>query len=138
MYKLFLDDQREPTDVKWGNFKDIFGILDNVVVVRDYTQFTKAIMNAGLPAVVSFDHDLADEHYKAWINGRAIYTDGDALNQSFSEKTGYDCAKFLFEYCLEHRSCLPKCNIHSMNPIGAQRIYDLLLSYDQTFRALHG
>jgi hypothetical protein len=130
-YKLFLDDIRNVTDVTWGNFQEIFGLPDNVVTVRNYEQFVAAITNAGLPTVVSFDHDLAEEHYRDAI---MLFDKAD----SYKEKTGYDCAKFLFEYCLAHRLSLPKCNIHSMNPVGAQRIYDLLASYDKTFRAMHG
>lgn len=132
-YKLFLDDLRHPPEVQWGDFLKVFdykNTISEVEVVRNYEDFCSIILKRGLPSIISFDHDLGPESYKAVIEGR----DDDKLE----EKTGLDCAKFLIEYCLDHRLALPKCHIHSMNPVGGRRIYDLLMSYDAHFRAFHG
>ena len=92
-YKLFLDDERNPFHVAWvkGHFPGPW------VVVRNYDQFVKEVTERGLPAHVSFDHDLADEHYRKSMydpdkHYSNYYTDG-----TFKEKTGFDCAKWLVE-----------------------------------------
>jgi hypothetical protein len=38
------------------------------------------------------------------------------------EKTGYDCAKWLVEYCVEHGLKFPEYVVHSMNPVGKENI----------------
>ena len=60
MYKLFLDDVRNPKDVKWINLP-----LGPWVIVRNYHDFVKYITSNGLPEFVAFDHDLGQEHYIA-------------------------------------------------------------------------
>lgn len=48
MYKLFLDDEREPVDDSW-------------VIVRSYTQAVETVTELGFPAFISFDHDLGSD-----------------------------------------------------------------------------
>jgi len=50
---------------------------------------------------------------------------------SWEENTGYDCAKFLVEYCLEHRQKLPAWHVHSQNPVGKENIERLLLNFQR-------
>lgn len=45
MYKLYLDDIRDPPDKSW-------------VVVRSYKEFREIIIERGLPYEMSLDHDL--------------------------------------------------------------------------------
>ena len=81
-----------------------------------------------MPELISFDHDLADEHY----NTDAMYDSEDAYNKlydSFREKTGYECAKWLIDYCLDNKKKLPTFMVHSMNPVGKKNITDLLNNY---------
>ena len=52
-YKLFLDDVRNPRDVKWAEMP-----LGPWVIVRNYDDFVKYITSNGLPEFVAFDHDL--------------------------------------------------------------------------------
>ena len=110
-YKLFLDDMRLPHEVTWVPM-----LYDGrmYVVVRNYQQFCDTITERGLPDFVAFDHDLADNHYNGDFTG---------------ERTGDDAARWLVEYCREHASPLPAYVIHSMNPVGRQRIKDRLQSY---------
>lgn len=80
-YKLFLDDERNPYKVTWVKLP-----LGPWVVVRNYDQFIKHITNHGIPSFVSFDHDLADEHYRQSMYDKDkhysnYYTDG-----TFKEK----------------------------------------------------
>ena len=66
--------------------------------VYDYEGFTEYILLKGLPDFISFDHDLGEG------------------------KSGYDCAKFLIDYCLENSLPLPRYAVHSQNPVGRKNI----------------
>ena len=125
---LFLDDERMPGDVTWCSLPSA-----QYVVVRNFDEFVKHILTFGVPKFVAFDHDLADQHYRVGFEeARAAepwrlqytYDDGD-LKKTFDygpEKTGYDCAKWLVEFCEERGSKFPNFVVHSMNPVGKERI----------------
>ena len=108
-YNLFLDDIRDPNlflnDTKtW-------------VVARNHNDFVKIITERGLPDFISFDHDLSDVDQNKTSN--------------FKEKTGYDCAKWLIEYCMRANESLPKWQVHSMNSVGRNNINALLTRYKE-------
>jgi hypothetical protein len=131
MYKLFLDDLREIRNIYPNT------TLSEWIVVRSYAEFVECINKNGLPIFCSFDHDLADEHYRPSMYNpdkhySQYYSDG-----TFKEKTGYDCANFYVERCLEDGIDLPPYQVHSMNPVGAANIRALLESYSQS-RSLRG
>lgn len=120
-YNLFLDDERTPK-ICADIYKDnIYTDLD-WFVVRNYQQFREAIFNKGLPNIISFDHDLADEHYKE--GQKSNFTEFNY--NDCKEKTGLDCARFLKEYCKENNLELPTCYIHSFNPVGRRNIINEL------------
>ncbi len=99
-YKLYLDDIRTPDDhKKW-------------VIARNYDEFVAIIKEKGTPDYISFDHDLADEHYG-----------GDYSK----EKTGMDCAKWL----IQEDIVVENFNVHSANPVGAENIRSLLNNWIQ-------
>ncbi len=125
-YSLFLDDIRYPKDVKWVNLP-----LVEWVVVRSYDQFVRAIEKAGLPARISFDFDLANEHMMAFIEHCERTGDPDSyqIPDTFVEKTGLDCAKWLVEYCSARKVGLPEWGVHSINPSGRKKIEELLTNY---------
>lgn len=109
-YNLFLDDEREPNK-----------FLNDIrawVVVRNYSQFVEVITRNGLPNFISFDHDLADEHYVQSVD-----------YSRFKEKTGYDCARWLIEYCMRTAQPLPDWQVHSMNPVGRININQTLSAH---------
>ena len=106
---LWLDDLRQPPVFLWEKFDVIFWI-------KSYDVFCWHVEENTLPDFVSFDHDLSDFRY-----------DDNCL----IEKTGYDAAKFLVEYCIEKKLKLPEYNCHSMNPVGKDNILKLLKSYDR-------
>jgi len=98
-------------------------------VVRTYFDFVEYMNDNGVPDVVSFDHDLADEHYSSdMYDKNNIY---NSLYPSFKEKTGYDCAKWLCDYCVENKLPLPEYFIHSMNPVGRENILSTLKSCEK-------
>lgn len=59
---LFLDDVRYPIEAYHYTKQDIF-LRSDWHIVRNYGQFVSRILEKGLPEMISFDHDLADEHY---------------------------------------------------------------------------
>ncbi|BAP29972.1 uncharacterized protein CHSO_0935 [Chryseobacterium sp. StRB126] len=113
---LFLDDIRYPIEAYRYTKQDIF-LRKDWHIVRNYDQFVNRILEKGLPEMISFDHDLADEHYLK----------PDA--KEFVEKTGYDCAKWLVEYCMDNDLDLPRFYSHSMNPVGKENIEKLLKNF---------
>jgi hypothetical protein len=130
-YNLFLDDIRHPYDCinyrtkLMPENKSMYS-QEPWVIVRNYAEFveeiTKRFWQGEFPKLISFDHDLADSHYDP-----GMY-DG-SYPEEFEEKTGKDCAKWLLDFCIERKIAMPDFIVHSMNPIGAQRIQDTLLDW---------
>jgi hypothetical protein len=119
-YNLFLDDEREPHKVTWkalrvgGNPQRLPTV--DWEVVRNYVEFLTCVGENGIPTVVAFDHDLADEHYSLPTSDGDDYSD-------HKEKTGYHCARWLCEHCIKMNRQLPKeIYIHSMNLMGRENI----------------
>lgn len=124
MYKLFLDDERDPYKVKWVQLP-----LGPWTVVRTYNEFVKTITEKGLPEFVSFDHDLADEHYRpSMYNADKHYTNY-YTDETFKERTGYECAVWLVNYCIDNKAQFPQYIVHSMNPIGKENIISYIENY---------
>jgi hypothetical protein len=123
--KIFLDDERSPQQVTWIDMP-----LGPWVVVRNYDEFVDYITKNGIPSFVSFDHDLADEHYRPEMYNpdkklyMSFYTDG-----TFKEKTGLACAQWLVEKCLNENITFPDYQVHSMNPIGRENIAGYIESF---------
>lgn len=133
MKKLFLDDIRIP--------KDAIGLVPSTMnqfywendwnVVRNYDEFCDYIQKYGSPDFVSFDHDLADAHYNDLFsdeNWSKNDTDIVLKYDDYKEKTGYECAKWLVDYCLENGLQLPDYVVHSANPVGKKNIESYLLN----------
>jgi hypothetical protein len=114
--KLYLDDIRIPQTEGWE-------------IVRDYDAFVKWIDENGLPDEISFDHDLSREHTLYFFNNGGHDDPPDPQKNSFEEKTGYDCAKWLCEYCWENGLPIPEYNVHSANPVGRDNILQLLKNF---------
>lgn len=126
---LFLDDIREPEDAFKYTNQEMF-LIRKWVVVRNFDEFKDHIETNGMPVFISFDHDLADTHYAP----AHLWSDSDALKewqcqQVHKEKTGYDCARWLVDYCMDNNLKLPNYYCHSMNPVGKDKIVGLLWSF---------
>ena len=89
-------------------------------IVRNYNEFVEFIEENGVPDFVAFDHDLGDEHYETT---KVIKYD------DYIEKTGYDCAKWLGEYCLDNSISYPYYYVHSMNPVGKKNIDSYIANF---------
>lgn len=127
MYNLFLDDFRHPYDcVTYMRDPEKYAKW-NWTVVKNYDEFIKKIEEDGLPVFISFDHDLADEHYD-----NTMYKGAEEYNKKydeFQEKTGLDCAKWLVNHCMDTGQKLPEFAVHSMNPAGGKNISSLLNNF---------
>lgn len=115
-YNLFLDDIRDPkmaydTCVRDERYKN-----EEWEVVRDYKEFIKIIALKGIPDLVSFDHDLNDIHYINYMKNDKKYYEKD------EEKTGYQCLKWLIEYCMTNDEKIPECIFHTANVVGKKNM----------------
>jgi len=117
---IYLDDFRSPIehpeDRHW-------------VVVRSYDQFVKTVSEIGLANIdmISFDHDLDESamiHYFEYVRKNYSIDYSQIL-----EKTGLDAAKWLVEHSKETSVNIPKCYIHSANPIGSGNILGYINMY---------
>jgi hypothetical protein len=124
-YALFLDDERQPKDVKWIELPPL-----HWVVVKNYKEFVKTITEKGIPTTVSFDHDIHSSHYAEYIaaHDKNSPSFGTIRYELLEEKTGYECAKFLSELCVEKNVPIPEYFVHTLNHIGRQNIVSILES----------
>ena len=105
---LYLDDVRVPTTA-------------GVDHVRSYAEFVAYLRVKGMPELISFDHDLAREHYPQGMNKageRIRYGD-------YREATGLHCARFVVENRLDLRFWA----VHSANVQGKINIERELRAY---------
>ena len=123
-YNLFLDDIRVPTDITWVAIP----VDQHYTVVRNYKEFVDLITLRGLPKYICYDHDLADSHY-----GHGLKNDEIPYN-SYNEKTGYDCAKWLVDYCFAKKLKNPPFIVHSLNPIGKKNIESYIINYNNSLQ----
>ena len=82
-----------------------------------------------MPELISFDHDLADEHY-------GTHDQLDEIEYLlYEEKTGYHCAKWLIDYCIDNNVEPPHYLVHSMNTAGATNIKYLIENYKRFLKS---
>ena len=117
-YNIYLDDIRTPVDngiVKW-------------TVVRNYDQFILTVQEIGLAniSIISLDHDLGDSAMQEWHNN--VYPNYELNYNNITEKTGYDCAKWLVEQWLDGEPVVTVVT-HSANAIGSANIMGYINNY---------
>jgi hypothetical protein len=117
--KIYLDDVRTPINPDW-------------IVVRSYDEFTAKVTEIGLDNidVISLDHDLGDTAMKEWHKN--VYHNYTLDYNNITEKTGYDCAKWLVEQWMEGQSVVDVYT-HSANAIGSANI----MGYINNFRHIN-
>ena len=129
---LWLDDRRNPflnEDEKVP--RDIHEW--NINWVLDYNQFVKWIDMYGLPDAISFDNDLHEDHYTPeyfWDDYEASKKFQEWKSKSYKYKTGEGCAQWLVEYCNNNGEPLPEIFIHSANPVGADKIKQVIEDFE--------
>lgn len=108
-YAIFLDDERNVSDVTWVKYPE--GL--DWCVVRTMCDFMFAITQTPFEdiSVISFDHDIAE------------------YNANGCEVTGYDCLKWLVEYCQDNGVQMPECVFHTQNPVGKYNMESYYANY---------
>ena len=109
---IWLDDMRNPFENDWMKYSPINKPYE-VIWLKSYNEFTNWILENDLPPAICFDNDLGIDET--------------------GEKNGYDCAKWLVEYCLDNNKQLPLWNIQSANPVGRDNIDGVLKGYKKYF-----
>lgn len=99
------------------------------VVVRNYNEFVNWITNNGIPEIISFDHDLADEHIEDYYDQKLKNGWQNPSYDKFKEKTGLDCAKWLCEHSKKTNQPIFWVVVHSHNPVGATNIQSYINNY---------
>jgi hypothetical protein len=103
--KLFLDDERNPEDVFWISLPE-----GPYVIVRSFEEFSKYIMEQGIPSFITFDNDLGEP------------------------QEGIHCVQWMVEMALDGAIGFPEdfsFTVHSKNNIAADRIQNYLNNYLQ-------
>ena len=114
--KIYLDDVRTPVDKEaW-------------MVVRNYDEFVDRVTKIGLKniEIISLDHDLGDTAMAEWHKN--VYHNYTLNYDNITEKTGYDCAKWLVEQWMDGQPIVDVYT-HSANAIGSANIMGYINNY---------
>jgi hypothetical protein len=126
--KIFLDDVRVPTDcvsymhARIGSLNLIY--LEEWFIVRNYEDFQEMVItHTSKITHISFDHDLGEDvASQLRLEGKSKRASRKIKKLS---KSGYDCAVWLKRYYDRFGLKLPVMFVHSMNPVGTERIINV-------------
>ena len=117
---MWVDDMRNPHSPEWKPviMNHMRGLDDDPIIVwlKNYEEFIYWLkasywdVDYVFPTLICFDHDLGEE------------------------KTGFDCVKFLVEFCDKNNIELPICTCHSSNPVGRENILSYINSYKKSLQ----
>lgn len=119
---LWLDDVRDPFKSYWVERYSPIGTDVEINWVASYNDFVNYVKEEGVPDGVCFDHDLGEEYIKFYFENGGHENPPNPLDGTFVEKSGYDAAKWLCDYCYDNKLPIPPYNIQSSNPVGKQNI----------------
>lgn len=122
--RIYLDDIRTPVDNGW-------------IVVRDYNEFVKKILELGLSNIdlISLDHDLGDTAMAEYFKN--VSKNYELNYDNITEMTGLDCVKWLINHFYDtnpkrvnmnrldkknYPIKFPEVVVHSANPIGSHNM----------------
>tara|TARA_B100000378_G_scaffold277352_1_gene277489 strand:- start:887 stop:1351 length:465 start_codon:yes stop_codon:yes gene_type:complete len=105
---VWIDDKLNPMDPRmdWLAYSPV-GREVKVIWVKNILEFKKWVQNNGLPCAICFDYDLGENN-----------------------PSGFDCAKWLVNYCQNNQLALPLWASQSPNPEGKARINRFLRNFD--------
>jgi hypothetical protein len=127
--KIFLDDVREPIDVRLRIFEKIGKKVDiyltEWVIVSNYNDF-KSIIKKNYKNItdISFDYDLGVGQYINTLE-KDIISVSKPNNCISEDKTGYDCAVWMKDYYIKNKLKFPEIYVHSMNNENALKILNV-------------
>ena len=91
------------------------------LIARDFDVFCDMIEDHFQQIThVSFDHDLGED--RAQLLRKEGFSKSKARQSKKGVKDGYDCAVWMKEFYAKKGLILPIVIVHSMNPIGTERI----------------
>ena len=132
---LWLDDIRDPMDNTWLSWMMEAGINSSefeITWVKSYDEFTKWIIKNGLPSLICFDHDLGEDVAKSRVSKGMSKRQARTLKRE--TLSGFDCTKWLIEFCLNHNVNPPEYKIQSANPVGAENIKGLIENFKRNVK----
>lgn len=116
-WNLFLDDERELTDVTWAPYQVQEKYRNEEwIVARSYGDAMVEILNRGFPKFVSFDHDLGHDRYTGYSLAQQL-VENDIISGDKESRRAYTFS-LDFDYY-----------VHSKNPVGKQNIEGLMDRY---------
>lgn len=125
MYNLFLDSTKTPKDVSLYNNSDSRYVNLEWIIVKNFMEFVNEIadryLDNELPNVISFDNYLIDDDVEDMTNPDY---------NSFGDRTGYHCARWLLDFCIDKDIKLPTYLLHSIKESETINILHLLQSYE--------
>jgi len=118
--RIYLDDVRTPIDEGW-------------IIVRNYDEFVSTVKQIGFNNIelISLDHDLGESAMTEWRTN--VYKNYELNYDNITEKTGYDCAKWLVERWIEGEAIFDVYT-HSANAIGSANIMGYINNYRHVSR----
>lgn len=109
---LWLDDYRNPYKGGWlYEFAREYETNGGVIWLKSYNEFVSWINENGLPDKIAFDHDLGD-----------------------NSKSGFECCKWLVDYCIDNNKSTPDWVVQSSNPVGKDNINGLLSNFKSKYK----
>lgn len=126
---LFLDDVRTP-DMCLNYMYERIGLsvglyTEKWKVVANYDEYVQAIIAHHHEIThISFDHDLGEDEALAAIE-RGMSKTQARKKLKKNVKSGYDCALFTKRFYESLGRPTPVMYVHSMNPVGTQRIINV-------------
>ena len=132
---LWLDDIRDPNDTIWTYWMIDSGINPDefsIIWVKSYSEFTHWITQNGLPSLICFDHDLGEDVAKGRVSKGINKRQARILKRE--TLSGFDCAKWLVEFCLDNQINAPEFRIQSANPVGAENIRGLIENFKKNVK----
>jgi len=128
---LWLDDLRNPFIADWfwlSQYAPQFAYGEGETIwVKSYSEFVEWIGINGLPDMIAFDHDLGEDIATDKVsNGMSKR---QARRQKRETISGFECAKWLVDYCIDNEIELPQWTVQSANPVGRDNINGLLNNY---------
>jgi hypothetical protein len=100
--------------------------------VKSYNEFTGWIKQNGLPGLICFDHDLGEDVAKSRVSKGMSKRQARILKRE--TLSGYDCTKWLIEFCLNNEINVPSYEIQSANPVGAENIRGLIENFKKNVK----
>lgn len=118
---VFVDGERLPVAQIPG--------YDRWVLCRNFEEWVTYLSYNGVPDLVSFTHDLADEHFQDQAKYELQGIEAIQYND-FVQPTGLQCAQYLCAFCEQNGLPIQAVGVHCPErPMGAHNIRTAVNTY---------